>query len=267
MVLVVAVNSRIERPCVNDRDAWRQPSSFPRAHGSGSFPLCELCLAYRFARGRRTVGVWLTISHRPGTRSALPERSPRSSCCGGAVRSRVDRPGHLGEEPWSGAYVHISIRVWKTTGTLPADGRDRCGATRGGRIFSMEKDEIPAEQNKHREVRRRDRFGLELHRTPCLDDAVASFEQDQRFVVVLPHPFGLPEICRRQADGAAVGKLQRPATDPAWLKDRRVGFGARGAHCYARVPEALALEGPVTAGRLRIGQRPALEPQRGDDIV
>src|ERR1700737_3195438 len=112
MVLVVAVNSRIERPCVNDRDAWRQPSSFPPAHGSGSFPLCELCLAYRFARGRRTVGVWLTISHRQGTRSALPERSPRSSCCGGAVRSRVDRPGHRGEEPWSDAYVHISIRVF-----------------------------------------------------------------------------------------------------------------------------------------------------------
>src|SRR5438309_8078230 len=109
MVLVVTVNSRVERPGINDRDAWWQASSVLLARGPGWIPPYGLCLAYRSPLARRTGGVWPTISHRTDTRSAPLERLPRSSGCGGAVRSQADRPGRPREELWSDAYVHISI--------------------------------------------------------------------------------------------------------------------------------------------------------------
>ena len=51
------------------------------------------------------------------------------------------------------------------------------------------------------------------------------------------------------------------------MKDREIGLGAGRADGYSRLPEALALEGPMTASGLCIGQRSPLECKRGDDLI
>src|SRR2546421_4178730 len=131
----------------------------------------------------------------------------------------------------------------------------------------MKKDEIPAEQDEHREVGIRDGLGLDLDSTIGLDQAVASLDPDQWLVAVLPDPLGLPEVRRREANGAAVRKLQGAASYPAWMKNREIGFGPSRADGDARLPETLAFEGPVTASSLSIGQRSTLKPDPGDDLI
>ena len=51
------------------------------------------------------------------------------------------------------------------------------------------------------------------------------------------------------------------------MKDREIGIGAGRTNGHPGLPEALALEGPVTAGSLSIGQRSTLKPERGDDVI
>ena|SRR2546421_9459092 len=51
------------------------------------------------------------------------------------------------------------------------------------------------------------------------------------------------------------------------MKNREIGIGPGRADGDARLPEALAFEGPVTAGSLSIGQRSALELEGGDDVI
>src|SRR2546421_5406546 len=51
------------------------------------------------------------------------------------------------------------------------------------------------------------------------------------------------------------------------MKNREIGIGPGRADGDARLPEALALEGPVTASSLSIGQRSTLELEGGDDVI
>src|ERR1700682_233510 len=51
------------------------------------------------------------------------------------------------------------------------------------------------------------------------------------------------------------------------MKDGEIGFGADRSDGHAGIPEALPFERPMPAGGLGVGERSALEFQRGDDVI
>src|SRR6202011_2502931 len=96
---------------------------------------------------------------------------------------------------------------------------------------------------------------------------VAAFEENYGLVLVEPDPLGLPDVRRAEFQRLAVSELERPAAGPMRMKEGDVGVRSGDPHGNPRVPESLALEGPVMVVGLGIGQRAALESQRCDDVV
>src|SRR3989442_1027707 len=140
---------------------------------------------------------------------------------------------------WRASNARFSSRVVRMRSDFFVSGAGRHGnhgtAARGCSVVRAEKDQVPAEQDEERNIGSAHRARLNLDGASRLHESMSPLEEDQRLILLLPHPLRLPEVRGAEVHSAAVRELERSAAGPVRSEDRDIDLRSGDPDSHPRL--------------------------------